>query len=121
MGLRADDPRHRRHPQRDQRRRDRRAAEDNLTPWETDQAALWPAITTSPAALVQVDGASHYTFSDSCRLLPIPDFCGGDIDLERAHALIRSFTLAWLDRARGVEAADAWLPPTAPELDYTAQ
>lgn len=95
--------------------------QDDLTPWETDQAALWPAVTASPAALVQVDGASHYTFSDSCRLLPIPDFCGGDIDLDRAHALIRSFTLAWLDHARGVAAADAWLPPTAPELDYTAR
>jgi predicted dienelactone hydrolase len=95
--------------------------EDSLTPWETDQAALWPAVTASPAALVQVDGASHYTFSDSCRLLPIPEFCDSSIDLDRAQALVRSFTLAWLDKARGVEAADAWLPPTAPELDYTAR
>lgn len=95
--------------------------QDTLTPWETDQVPLYDALIARPRALAQIVGASHYTFSEACDLFPTDEFCSGDIDLEEAHSLIGSMTLAFLERERGTDdgAADLWLPPTDAPVEWT--
>lgn len=73
---------------------------------EDDQAtlpeveAIWAA-TGGDASLAVLAGASHYSFSDACTILPTDEFCAGSIALDEAHELIAGLGTAWLRRQLG--------------------
>jgi predicted dienelactone hydrolase len=93
------------------------ADNDAITPWEEHQLPMWEALTTDVRLAAQLEGATHYTFSDACRLAPVSPFCDGDIDLDEAHALINGMTTAFLEEVRGTgRDTSAWLGPDDPRV-----
>lgn len=75
--------------------------EDDLTP-PRDVRAMYRDV-SSEKHLGLLAGASHYTFSDACTILPSETFCAGSIDLELAHERIDAAVVSRLRQLLGDE------------------
>lgn len=80
----------------------------------------------TPKALAVLAGAEHYAFSDICLIGDLVPDCeeeaGGYIDLERAHAIVRELTIAWIQvQLRGDERYREWLTDRWEELTWEAE
>lgn len=95
-------------------------SDDQLTPWATQAELTWAELTATPRFLAQLDGATHYSFSDACELLPTPEFCRGETEIPAVHRLVKGMTTAFLDSVLGVDGGDAdlYLPPDDPRVAF---
>lgn len=87
---------------------------DDLTPLEGTVRPLYAGLTAPSRALATLPDAGHFTFSDACALLGdgvYEDCAPPFLAPEEAHPIVAAVTLAWLDRARGLDRYAAWLPP----------
>ena len=90
---------------------------DTLTPMDSQVRPLYEGIVATPRALGELTDAGHYTFSDACDFVPTFEDCAAPfLQAEDAHPILAATTTAWLDAARGIPDADAWLPPEEPLL-----
>lgn len=88
---------------------------DTLTPWEDQMQPLYDGMTHSPRALFGLTGTGHYTFSNSCDLLPAFDDCHPPyLAPSEAHPLITESALAFLGLVRGHAELAAHVLPEDP-------
>ena len=94
--------------------------EDGLTTWEDQLLPIYAGLQSEPRALAGMEATGHYTFTNLCTTGF--DGCGdGAIELEEAHGLIRTMTLAWMDVARGELRSMEWLPPNSGAIRWEQQ
>jgi predicted dienelactone hydrolase len=96
---------------------------DQTTPFEAEQRAPFEAL-PSPAWLVAIDKAGHFTFSDMCLLVQtiglsnpaFQDGCGPDnVPYPEAHALIDGYATAFLQsELQGLDRSALLEAPAAP-------
>lgn len=90
---------------------------DDLTPVDTQVRPIYADLGGSPVALAILTDAGHYTFSNACDLAPIFDDCEPPFLSEAvAHPIIRTTSLAFLQRQLGSDDAAEFLPPEEPLL-----
>jgi signal transduction histidine kinase/predicted dienelactone hydrolase len=88
---------------------------DETLPPEQEARPLYEG-SPAPAALLTVEGAGHFTFSNLCQILEdFGDGCGeGFIPSEEAFPIVDAYSAAWVGRwVRGDERYEAWLEPGA--------
>lgn len=90
--------------------------QDDLTPLPEVQR-IWDAV-GGEKHLGVLAGASHYTFSDACAIVPTDVYCAGDIELELAHERIAEAVVARLRGQLGDEQAAQAFPPDDPEWTW---
>jgi len=95
---------------------------DQITPFDVEQQAPFDEL-PSPAELVAIEGAGHFTFSDMCLLLEQiglsnPQFQDGcsaqNIPWPEAHAIIDRYATAFFQTTLLGLPPDAVLDPTTP-------
>src|SRR5262249_10384321 len=88
------------------------ATKDTDMAYATEAGGAYAAA-GAPRSFPSLVDSGHWSFSDLCEIAPIEDCAGtagGYMDPERAHALVRSRTLAHLDVHMLGETRDApWL------------
>lgn len=93
--------------------------QDDLTPWESQPVADYELLTVTPRALLGIDGAGHYSFSDACDLVPTYPDCDPPYRApEDIHAQINTVATAWIKQLLEPERASEyspWLPPAGDE------
>lgn len=84
---------------------------DSLTTWEGEVYPIYADLQASPRAAAKVEDAGHYSFSDACALVPSFADCSPPYrPPEEVQQIAKTLALAWVQRVRGFEEAEAWLP-----------
>lgn len=102
---------------------------DETTPLDEEQTPVFAALHV-PGALVVIEGAGHFTFSDLCELLEelaihdeaFDDGCSAaNIPSGAAHRIVDRYATAFLAKwVAGRDDVDAWLDAAAPLPDGVA-
>ena len=98
-------------------------ADDTITSMEEQVGPIYDALGMSPRHLGELEGATHFTFSNACDLFPTYDDCEdeGHIDNVDAHPLINTVATAFLLDLLGDEHAGNWLPPESASWTWTEE
>lgn len=95
-------------------------SQDDTTPADTEAQPIYEGLTVAPRGLAVVEGAGHLSFSDACSLSPSFAECGeGYLPVDDVQRITLKVAVAFLDLARGVDDARAWLPPDEAALHWS--
>lgn len=92
---------------------------DDLLDYTLEERPVWEAM-ASPKALVTVEDAGHYAFSDLCLILPVWDECQGEaagyIEMDEAKTITRGVVTSWVEaKLRGETEQLDWLAGWLPD------
>lgn len=91
-------------------------SEDTSVPPE--EVARIAADIQAEKRLATLVGASHYSFSNACQILPDNSYCDPTLDDATAQARVQSVSTAWLRGLLGDAGAAAYVPSPAPEWQW---
>ena len=92
---------------------------DDLTSADGVVRPIYDAMTPEQKYWANITGAGHYSFSNACDLVSTYPDCGSDfLEYTEVHRLVNTVTTAFLQKYRGMEGLEGFLPVTDDRIDW---